>query len=240
MKINLSSLTLEITRRCNMKCEHCLRGMAQKVDMDFEIINKLTQQTDKIYSLTLTGGEPSLNADAIGHLRHAMYFHCCELGNFWLTTNARFFKPDFYDEIQWLYGVCSEKEACVLTISGDQFHTHHSNVAYEKYWELPFFSNERMSDIPYERILDEGYARKNNYGSYERNPTTKLYDTHYISDDDELYVGDLIYVNAKGDVLLDCDLSYANQRKYAVGNILKSNLRDILLKLMDENVSTVA
>jgi len=240
MKLSFSNLVLETTRRCNMKCEHCLRGAAQPVDMDREIINRVTRETDYIYSLTLTGGEPSLNADAIRHLRDAMYFHECSIGHFWLTTNARFFKPDFYDEIQYLYGVCYEQEACVLTISGDQFHRRRSNVAYEMYSELPFFADERMRDIPYDRILDEGYARKNNYGMRELEPTTKLSDTRYDAEDDELYVGDTIYVNAKGDVLFDCDLSFVNQKKYSVGNVLKSRLEDIIFGQMGAEMLAAA
>ena len=240
MKIKLSNLVLETTRRCNMKCEHCLRGPAQSIDMDRQIINRITCDVDYIYSLTLTGGEPTLYADAIRYLREGMYFNKCSLGYFWMTTNARFFKPEFYEEIVWLYGVCYEQEACVLTISGDQFHQRRSNVAYEKYSDLPFFSNEKMKDIPYDRILDEGYARKNNYGAFERKPTTRLSDTHYEAGSDELYVGDDIYINAKGDVLLDCDHSFVNQKKYSKGNILSTRLEDILLRLVDKETLIAA
>lgn len=32
-KAYVSSLIIEITRRCNMACEHCLRGNAQNLDI---------------------------------------------------------------------------------------------------------------------------------------------------------------------------------------------------------------
>lgn len=35
MELCLESLVVEITRRCNMKCPHCLRGNAQRVDIGF-------------------------------------------------------------------------------------------------------------------------------------------------------------------------------------------------------------
>ena len=39
--ISIDSLVLEITRRCNMSCEHCMRGEAQNIDMDLSIIDKI-------------------------------------------------------------------------------------------------------------------------------------------------------------------------------------------------------
>ena len=33
MEIYVESLVIEVTRRCNMRCEHCLRGDAQNLDI---------------------------------------------------------------------------------------------------------------------------------------------------------------------------------------------------------------
>lgn len=129
MRLDLSDLVLEVTRKCNMRCIHCLRGPAQPVDMDREIINRVTSEVDWIAHLTLSGGEPSIAGKLIGHLRWALHFNNCELGMFWLTVNARFFKEDFYDAIQALYYRCSIQEECCLTISGDQYHGQMSRVA---------------------------------------------------------------------------------------------------------------
>ena len=35
------SLILEVTRRCNMCCAHCLRGEAENIDMQKETIDKV-------------------------------------------------------------------------------------------------------------------------------------------------------------------------------------------------------
>ena len=63
--ISYGNLCLEITRRCNMACAHCLRGDAQNVDMSHEIIDRALENVLSIGSLTFTGGEPSLNVDAM-------------------------------------------------------------------------------------------------------------------------------------------------------------------------------
>lgn len=234
MKLHLSDLVLEVTRKCNMRCIHCLRGPAQRIDMNREIINRLTTEVDWITGLTLSGGEPSIAGKLIDHLRWALHFNNCELGMFWLTVNARFFKQDFYDAIQELYYRCSIQEECCLTISGDQYHGQMSRVAFERYSELPFFSTDRMHKIEDYQLLNEGMASKNQMGYRDARISGKIND--YTLDESTLYVGALIYINAKGDVLLSCDLSYVNQKKHSLGNILHEPLSDILIRNLARQV----
>ena len=59
------SLILEVTRRCNMCCAHCLRGEAENIDMQKETIDKVLDLVDKIECVTFSGGEPSLNLPLI-------------------------------------------------------------------------------------------------------------------------------------------------------------------------------
>jgi hypothetical protein len=169
-----------------------------------------------------------------------VYYNGCDLGSFWMATNARFFKPDFYEEIEYLYGACYEQPECVLTISGDQYHPRRSNVAYEKYSELPFYNDSHMQDIPDYWLLDEGYAKKNQLGGKYVSRKRSLEDTYYTAEDDRLYIGDMIYINAKGDVLLGCDYSYVSQKARSIGNILRTKLEDIVFALMDEKMAIAA
>jgi len=52
------SIGLEVTRNCTLACEHCLRGDAQAVNMDLEVIEKIFNNVRGIGTLLLTGGEP--------------------------------------------------------------------------------------------------------------------------------------------------------------------------------------
>ena len=61
LTMTVDQLTLEVTRRCNMNCAHCLRGDAQCLDMSKEVVDKVLQDIDYISFLFFTGGEPSLN-----------------------------------------------------------------------------------------------------------------------------------------------------------------------------------
>lgn len=67
-KVVFNQLTIEVTRRCNMACGHCLRGDAENVDLTNMDINDILDQAEAIGRLIVTGGEPVLNLRAIQHL----------------------------------------------------------------------------------------------------------------------------------------------------------------------------
>lgn len=63
MQINVYNLVIEVTRRCNMCCTHCLRGDAQDLDISDEVLETVARNIQPS-SVTFTGGEPSLNIAA--------------------------------------------------------------------------------------------------------------------------------------------------------------------------------
>ena len=48
-KLICYNLMLEVTRRCNLQCEHCMRGEAQNIDMPTKILKKALTQFDEIF-----------------------------------------------------------------------------------------------------------------------------------------------------------------------------------------------
>lgn len=233
MGIKLGYLIIEGTRKCNMKCAHCLRGNAQRVNMDNSVADIVTRQVDSIYSITFSGGEPSLNAEIIKQFQYGFMFNDCTINNFWVATNARFYKENFVNALESLYSLCLEKDMCCLTISGDQYHFNQSQRAIDEYTQLCFYSDERMKHIDDWNLINEGMAKKNQFGTRDIIPKRKILD--YSIFDDDLYVDDTVYINAHGDVLLNSDLSYHTQKKCAIGNVFKESLKDIFYRsLADE------
>lgn len=232
MDICLDYLVIEGTRKCNMKCPHCLRGNSQRIDMDTKVADIVTRQLSSIYCITFTGGEPSLNTKIIREFQYGVMFNDCSVNRFWVTTNARFYKEDFADALTDLYSICDEKDECCLTISGDQYHFCQSRKAVDKYSKLDFFSNERMRMLRDDAIINEGYAKKNQFGVRKLIPNRRI--TEYNQCDDTLLISDMIYINALGDVLLDCDMSYQTQKKHILGNIFKEPIKDILIRNLSD------
>lgn len=67
MRVSCDTLILEVTRRCNMYCDHCLRGNAMSMDMDDALVDKIVDAVDGIGTVVFSGGEPTLNLAAIRH-----------------------------------------------------------------------------------------------------------------------------------------------------------------------------
>ena len=67
MKFDIESLTLEVTRKCNLACEHCMRGDAKNVNMTYDVIDKVldNEEINSINQLGFSGGEPTLVPDLI-------------------------------------------------------------------------------------------------------------------------------------------------------------------------------
>lgn len=91
----VQELVLELTRRCNMACAHCLRGDAQVVDMTPALIEKALEPITYIETLTFTGGEPSL----VPHLMQETLSICKErdiqVGQVYLATNGKEVSQEF-------------------------------------------------------------------------------------------------------------------------------------------------
>lgn len=71
-KVVFNELALEVTRRCNMACDHCLRGDAQDADLSTMDIDNILDQTEAIGKLILTGGEPTMNMKALQYIANGI------------------------------------------------------------------------------------------------------------------------------------------------------------------------
>lgn len=229
MKIQ-SNLVIELTRRCNMYCKHCLRGCSENLNISKSIIRKTLSLYSNITSLTLTGGEPSLVPELIKYVVDYIIEHNIELGGLYIVTNGKVYSQKMVNAMRKAYAYAYEPEMCGLCVSVDPYHdgSHYHN--YFRYCDEPFFRKDKEQPNLDRYLINEGNAMYNGIG--RRNLVVKTsIDSEYVCiDDNTICVDDaLIYVNAKGDVLLDCDVSYENQDLYVIGNVNDSNLGDIIL-----------
>ena len=63
--MKVERLYLEVTRKCTLKCEHCLKGDQENKDMSFETIENALKDVTEIDQLFFEGGEPLLAIDQI-------------------------------------------------------------------------------------------------------------------------------------------------------------------------------
>lgn len=151
-KLTFESLAIETTRRCNMKCAHCFRGDAQNVDIDYQHIDNLLDQTEVIGYLEITGGEPTLNLDALKYILNGLCKRGIPLFGFSLYINGLIYNESFIEIIKRYkqvidvsctnclksgneYQPTKEIGRCNIGISLDRYHEQHDICMehYQKY-----------------------------------------------------------------------------------------------------------
>lgn len=207
MNIEVNNLILEVTRRCNMHCAHCLRGNAQSIDMPPNLIKNVLKTIEGALSVTFTGGEPSLNVPAIER-----FFEEANKANklplyFYVVTNGLENQVKLASTLLKWYPYMEDKECCGIAMSKDKYH---DIVEAPNFAEgLAFYRNDKEHDVRASAsddwVLSEGRAVENGIG-YRKNLDTDI-EFEYEEDNDTVYV-DTLYVSVKGTVLGNCDCSY--------------------------------
>ena len=94
-KVVFNQLIIEVTRRCNMECGHCLRGDAQNEDIFLSAVDGVLDQTEAIGRLIITGGEPTLNLKAIQHITNGIAMRGIPLMRLQIVTNGLIYDERF-------------------------------------------------------------------------------------------------------------------------------------------------
>ena len=216
MEIYVNYLAIEVTRRCNMKCNHCLRGDAQNLDISTAVLSGIAKHIHPA-SVIFTGGEPSLNVPAIKR-----YFELAERYDtmpaaFYVATNGATSKEQMRNLALTLlesYAKMEEQDMCEVDVSVDMFHEAFRDNDNAKILSgLSFFGQGKqhsVRDDDLNWLLNTGRANKNGIGvrapEVLRTDMDELvtdYSTEYNS-----IAFDTLYIAANGNVVDGCDSSY--------------------------------
>ena len=240
----IQELVIEITRRCNIQCLHCLRGPAQAKDIDNITIDKILEGISMIGCVTFTGGEPSLAVSRIKYFTKRVKKLGIEVSSFYVITNGKIASTAMAHALMDLYAYCnpSDPEDFIggLAISQDQYHReigYEINSAKKVYGALVFFrSKDRKADLKY--IINEGWANINGIGNRPELPNMNVIG---LDDDGNVdRVDEVVYINALGDVIPSCDMSYESQKAYKIGNVHEHSLTEIMKSLVEPELQEVA
>lgn len=228
--MRLGQLIIEVTRRCNTHCAHCLRGDPQKMDINNVTIDKILEGVEYIDTITFTGGEPTLAVNRIRFIADRIMQKGIGLGNFYVITNGIEASMDLVKVLIDLYAYADSNEVSGLCISGDQYHTEvidSTEDARRLYSALSFFHPEaRKGKIKDAGLIAEGRAK--GWGGRQALLNSMCLG---MDDDGKIEVIDgEVYVNVKGDVIPSCDLSYETQDEEKVGSVHENTLAQILTR----------
>ena len=234
-KILFDYLAIEVTRRCNMKCKHCLRGDAEDIDFDPKLLPNIFKNVSEVGILNFSGGEPSLNVAAMDATLEYVKAHNIPVYAVFVATNGKDISEAFIITLLKWYAYCLEcggdPDVSAVKVSGDPFHEtlpkYDTNTALLKGLGFVYFEED---DGYY--IINEGRAKELSSSTYKKRELEDFNYTVYgeMRDDELLAIMDCnIYVGANGEVKSCCDLSYDNH-SHTLGNVNDSTLFDIMLQ----------
>lgn len=231
MRLRLKYLFIELTRKCNMSCRHCLRGKSENKTISREVLSRLLENICEIGQLTLTGGEPSLAARELDNLVYCLRKYSVRVKSFVCYVNGAQHNPEFVSALEKLYSLCKEKEQCKLSISQDRFHGETDPNAVRALSALPFFCSfvPEKDGLSENQIYNEGRAKENGIGHFDLTTPDCFYKVKY---DCGIAVSDFVYCNTDGNIVFSPDLSYENQKAHIAGNVLTENLDTIIVRNM--------
>lgn len=202
-KIYFRKIAVEITRRCQLMCEHCCRGDAQDLDISNDIIDTFLEQTAGIGELMFTGGEPTLAPDKMNYFVDCMIDKGIPLGGISYITNGVALSEEVKVFLTKAYSyVTTSREnneifrndckiyfqpRIKIALSIDNFHVDNEKVKreYERVLPSDSCSVTYIGNVIPTKI---GRGRKLQYGySYKKRPTPQIgmeYEAHPLVCDD--------------------------------------------------------
>lgn len=239
--LHVFNLCIELTRRCNMACPHCMRGEPENKDMNIKALEILLPhfKENGIPELTLTGGEPTLNPNAILTILNLLKKYGISLEHVYLVTNGKEVSDEFLlNYFNLVLYSDNFDELPSLSLSQDQFHDPISKDMIKKLKLFSFFSDEdHNTDWDKIPVIDLGRAKMLNHVQ-KRDPykyiKSDMSDVE-IEPDGSLNMNDAtLTLTVNGNLLPVGDYSYEDEQNLAFCNVFDPDWFQTLKK----NVTT--
>lgn len=234
-KVNLKTLSFEITRDCNLQCMHCGRGNSQKITISEEIIDKVLDNINSCPYIVLTGGEPLLNVPLIKKIFEKIKENKIFVYGISITTNGSIRSKDFVDIIKQYPDICKE---FLFKYSSDVFHKSQLSNWKEEIEETVNFYKKydiELEDLEnpasYETLSFTGRAKNLKDKIKRLKWDKKLHMVKFI-DNDKFYdiPESSLYYSANGNIYLASMHSFEDVDKENLGNVMddKRNIIDMI------------
>jgi hypothetical protein len=234
--MDIRQLIIEVGRGCNMHCAHCLRGEAEEAEVKMEDVISLLNQVENIDEITFTGGEPTLYVDKIVEIIDYIMDNEIPTCGFYIASNGIIKSKKLMFKLAEFYEYCDgdlEGYNCNYDVSKDIWHEEQAGYRNNELGWLRAFSfvkyrDEGKSETKY--LITEGRAAENGFGHRMLDTDKKF----YMEDDETV---ELVYLNALGYLLPDCDYSYETQREMKPYHVDEMPLEEIIEKFNKEEAA---
>lgn len=220
--MKIDELILEVTRKCNMVCKHCMRGANENINADESWFPNIFHSIEQIEELTFTGGEPSLNIPYILSTLEYCKKHHIIVKSIYIVTNGLVNQPQLIDAMEkWLIycmevtGYTNREEylkdnffriACSL----DEFHASINSEKYDYIHSCGYYDDSKeCSYKEYQYLIEAGNVISNKLDEDDRYVTCLSGENlnKFVFKNDTV---SLVCVSCNGHVYSGCNFSYAD------------------------------
>lgn len=252
MEVILHDLAIETTRRCNMQCKHCMRGVSQNIDITPELIDMIFDNNNikRIDHICFSGGEPTLNANIIIYTINKIIRENLDVGEIVMVTNGQIFNRELLEAFNRFneyknqkslvnlsllfekYGIDDNKlresiegtinEYARITFSNDKYHYPIKQEVRDSYHM--FGRGIRIT----EKDIEEGEIYKTGFATVGKEFSYKLGQLRYCKEREAYFIIDNIYITATGYVTSEGMGQYCDMDQINMGHISNTSLEKIL------------
>ncbi len=251
----LEALAIETTRRCNIRCKHCMRGPAENIDLTEQLVDIIldNREIDGIDEICFSGGEPTLNPKIIIYTIDKIISEGLDVHNLVMVTNGQIFNEELVAAFnrfntyrnQILIKQINERYTSTFTFKkkyiDDLIATNMDNHVritfstdqYHSPLDLEVAEAYRLSASHLkitENALSEDDVYKTGFADFGREFNYKLKKLRYCKEKKSYWIIDTLYVTANGYLTSQGDGQYSDMDKINMGHILDINYRDMLIK----------
>ena len=229
-KFHFAYIAFELTRKCNLKCAHCLRGEWQNLTMTKEVIDKMLEVSSGIHNIFFTGGEPFLAPDLIEHIVDRVIALDFDAKYISVITNGTILNSLGIRSVQamnrfaeWSYKKNGIEQAASITISNDIYHGTTPQEAVDFY---SAYVDEKYTKVKIQErndtIGNAGRAKKNHVATNDM-PVVYAYPRRIRITEDNV-VPCMLHLSPKGDLTVAEFKTWEEKDANPIGNIMEESL----------------
>ena len=229
-KFHFAYIAFELTRKCNLKCAHCLRGEWQNLTMTKEVIDKMLEVSSGIDFIFFTGGEPFLAPDLIEHIVDRVIALDFDAKYINVITNGTILNSLGIRSVQamnrfaeWSYKKNGIEQAASITISNDIYHGTTPQEAVDFY---SAYVDEKYTKVKIQErndtIGNADRAKKNHVATNDM-PVVYAYPRRIRITEDNV-VPCKFDLSPKGDLTVAEFKTWEEKDANPIGNIMEESL----------------
>lgn len=246
-RLEIFQMAIEVTRRCNIKCEHCMRGDTQNINITKSIIDDFFNTKNKDYKITsidkicFTGGEPTLYPEVIIYTINKIIEEGLPVNNISMVTNGQLFIPELveaFNRFNRYSNLRIKKRISESFLSSEEILNKLLRNNTNNHVRISFSTDDYHAPVPKkirmsyqlmadgliitDHILSENNIIKIGYSKFGKEIESR--EGLYSEEENHLTIFEMLYITSLGKMLFGGDGSYEYLDCHTIGDVRKDSI----------------